>query len=176
MGALALPASAPAFDPLLEVKNFAKTTERQVHITLTPEFQARYQQQNVEGTAQLAEMLASDPGRMLGTEEDPTPNGAFNLCATYQFECAGDVRFYDWEENGAGLAHDVLFTARSGATIVGKVWATESGPAERPAIVITTGSVQAPQTLYWGLAATLAKHGYVVLTYDVQGQGRSDTL
>jgi hypothetical protein len=36
--------------------------------------------------------------------------------------------------------------------------------------------VQAPETLYWGLAATLAKHGYVVLTYDVQGQGRSDTF
>ena len=42
--------------------------------------------------------------------------------------------------------------------------------------MITTGSVQAPETLYWGLAATLAKHGYVVLTYDVQGQGRSDTF
>ena len=36
--------------------------------------------------------------------------------------------------------------------------------------------MQAPETLYWGLAATLAKHGYVVLTYDVQGQGRSDTF
>ena len=42
--------------------------------------------------------------------------------------------------------------------------------------MITTGSVQAPETLYWGLAAALAKHGYVVLTYDVQGQGRSDTF
>jgi dienelactone hydrolase len=42
--------------------------------------------------------------------------------------------------------------------------------------VITTGSVQAPETLYWGFAATLAKHGYVVLVYDVQGQGRSDTF
>ena len=42
--------------------------------------------------------------------------------------------------------------------------------------MITTGSVQAPETLYWGIAATLAKKGYVVLTYDVQGQGRSDTF
>ena len=41
--------------------------------------------------------------------------------------------------------------------------------------MITTGSVQAPETLYWGFAANLAKRGYVVLTYDVQGQGRSDT-
>ena len=42
--------------------------------------------------------------------------------------------------------------------------------------MITTGSVQAPEQLYWGQAATLARHGYVVLTYDVQGQGRSDTF
>jgi dienelactone hydrolase len=173
---LALTGTAEAFDPVLEAKNFAKTTERQAHITLTPEFQARFQRQNVEGALDLARILAEDPGRVIGTEEDPTANGSFNLCATYQHECAGDVRFYEWEEGGAGIVHDVLFTARDGATITGRVWATETGPAERPAIVITTGSVQAPQTLYWGLAATLAKHGYVVLTYDVQGQGRSDTL
>ena len=42
--------------------------------------------------------------------------------------------------------------------------------------MITNGSVQAPEQLYWGQAATLAKHGYVVLTYDPQGQGRSDTF
>ena len=35
--------------------------------------------------------------------------------------------------------------------------------------------MQAPEQLYWGQAATLAKHGYVVLTYDPQGQGRTDT-
>ena len=52
----------------------------------------------------------------------------------------------------------------------GPFW-TAAGPAQRPAVVITTGSVQAPETLYWGLAAALAKAGYVVLTYDVQGQG-----
>jgi dienelactone hydrolase len=69
----------------------------------------------------------------------------------------------------------VLYTARSGATISGNIWTTEEGPAERPAVVITSGSVQAPETLYWGLAATLASHGYVVMTYDTQGQSRSDT-
>jgi dienelactone hydrolase len=43
-------------------------------------------------------------------------------------------------------------------------------------VVIVNGSVGAPETLYWGIAATLAKRGYVVLTYDPQGQGRSDTF
>ena len=54
----------------------------------------------------------------------------------------------------------VLFTARNGATLSGHVWATRAGPAQRPGIVITNGSVQAPETLYWFVAQTLAKAGY----------------
>jgi alpha-beta hydrolase superfamily lysophospholipase len=50
-----------------------------------------------------------------------------------------------------------------------------AGPALRPAVVVTTGSVQAPEVLYLWAATTLAKEGFVVLTFDVQGQGRSDT-
>src|SRR6266513_5741979 len=45
----------------------------------------------------------------------------------------------------------------------------------RPGIVITNGSVQADEQLYWYAAQTLAKDGYVVLTFDPQGQGQSDT-
>ena len=41
--------------------------------------------------------------------------------------------------------------------------------------MITNGSVQADEQLYWFVAQTLAKHGYVVLTWDPQGQGQSDT-
>ena len=40
--------------------------------------------------------------------------------------------------------------------------------------MITNGSVQAPEELYWLQAAELAKAGYVVLTWDPQTQGRSD--
>jgi hypothetical protein len=42
--------------------------------------------------------------------------------------------------------------------------------------VITTGSVQGSERMYWWLAEDLAERGYVVLTYDVQGQGTSETL
>jgi dienelactone hydrolase len=161
----ALPAAALAFDPELEVKNFAKIGERFAHITATPEFQARLLQANIDNNVETALIQATDPQRLF-----------VNICGTRTNECAGDVRFYDWTDTGAGIRTPVLFTARSGATLSGNVWATEEGPAKRPAIVITTGSVQAPETLYWGTAATLAKHGYVVLTYDVQGQSRSDVL
>ncbi len=46
--------------------------------------------------------------------------------------------------------------------------------ARKPGIVITNGSVQAPEQLYWATAAALARAGYVVLTWDPQTQGRSD--
>jgi hypothetical protein len=47
----------------------------------------------------------------------------------------------------SGLVKPVLFTARSGATISGHVWAARSGPASRPGIVITNGSVRADEHL-----------------------------
>ena len=163
---LATAAAAQAFDPALEAKNFAKTAERERYVTLTPEFQARLIQAGIDNLASLAEIAATDPER----------NFAGNVCANGGQECAGDVRFYDWEDAGFGIVEPVLFTARNGATLSGHVWATKDGPPKRPLVVITNGSVQAPEQLYWGQAATLAKHGYVVLTYDPQGQGRSDTF
>jgi dienelactone hydrolase len=162
--ALIVVAAAQAFDPALESKNFAKTKERDQYVTLTPEFQARLTQANTDNLASLADIAANDPER----------NFSGNVCANEGQECAGDVRFYDWPEAGFGIRKPVLFTARNGSTISGHVWATKGG-GKRPLIVITNGSVQAPEQLYWGQAATLAKHGYVVLTYDPQGQGRSDT-
>jgi dienelactone hydrolase len=163
--AMAVPAAALAFDPQLEAKNFAKTSERVANVTGKPEFLARLHQQNLEAQIQWTQLRANDP------ERNPA-----NVCARRSQECAGDIRFYDWEESGYGLMTPVIFTARSGAVISGMVWGTVAGPERRPGIVITTGSVQAPETLYWGLAASFAKAGYIVLTYDVQGQGQSDTF
>jgi hypothetical protein len=42
--------------------------------------------------------------------------------------------------------------------------------------VITDGSIQAYQQLYYWAAEGLAQYGYEVMTYDVQGQGDSDLL
>ncbi len=156
--------TALALDPAAEAQNFAKTEERQLHVTSTPEFQLLLQERNLQAPLEIAGILANDPER----------NFLANVCSQRGQECAGEIRFYDWRESG--LKRPVLFTARSGATISGNVWATRAGPPNRPAVAITTGSVQAPETLYWGIAANLAKRGYVVLTYDVQGQGRSDTF
>ncbi len=72
-------------------------------------------------TEALAEQ-AADPGRLFSDD----------LCWNGGNGCAGDVRLYDWQKNGYGLVQKVLFTARDGATLSGRVWATRSGPKKRP--------------------------------------------
>jgi dienelactone hydrolase len=157
-------AAALGFDPVTESKNYSKTSERAA-IYDTPQYQAKLNtvsQQNFENALAIQ---AADPERQFTTD----------LCWNGGNGCAGDVRLYDWQANGYGIVQPVLYTARDGATISGHVWATKAGPAQRPGIVITNGSVQANEQLYWFAAQALAKAGYVVLTFDPQGQGQSDT-
>ena len=85
-----------------------------------------------------------------------------------------------------GLQVPVSYTNRYGALIRGNVFAPLPGAKDPytgaelkppyPGVVITTGSVQGSERMYFWLAQDLAERGYVVLTYDVQGQGRSETL
>jgi hypothetical protein len=154
---------AQAFDPAIEADNNSKTHEREA-IYSTPTYQARLREISARNAAAARAMQVNDPEREFSG----------HLCTTGEDGCAGDVRLYDWQTNGYGIVQPVLFTARNGATISGQVWATRGGPAKRPGIVITNGSIQAPEQLYWFAAQTLAKAGYVVLTSDPQGQGQSD--
>jgi dienelactone hydrolase len=154
---------AGAYDQAAEAQNYSKIEERQT-IYDTPEYRALLAQVSLQNQAAAITMQASDPER----------NFSGHLCTSGGDGCAGDARLYDWEAKGYGIVEPVLFTARSGATISGHVWATRSGPARRPGIVITNGSVQADEQLYWFAAQALAKAGYVVLTSDPQGQGQSD--
>jgi dienelactone hydrolase len=147
-----------------EAANYSKIEERARYEHMLPEYRALLLQESIENEAEVIQMRLADP------ERQPS-----NLCGHPMDGCAGDVRLYDWGEQGYGIEIPVLFTARSGATLSGRVWATRSGPRKRPGVVITTGSIQAPERLYLFAAQTLAKRGYVVLTYDVQGQGLSDT-
>jgi dienelactone hydrolase len=160
-----VPASALAFDPATEAQNFGKGNERQA-IYDAPDYQAKLRQVSIENRASAMAQQAADPER----------NFLAQLCATGEDGCAGDVRLYDWQAKGYGIVQKVLFTARNGATLSGHVWATKAGPAKRPGIVITNGSVQAPEQVYWFVAQTLAKNGYVVLTWDPQNQGQSDSM
>jgi len=82
-----------------------------------------------------------------------------------------------WTGAGRGRVDEISFPADDGATLNGYLFrppARVAGPY--PGIVITTGSIQGYQNMYFWAAEGLAEAGYEVLTYDVQGQGNSDTL
>jgi dienelactone hydrolase len=155
---------ATTFNPVVEAQNFSITQQRQT-IYDTPQYQAQLAADSASSTAQALATEAADPGRFFTDD----------LCWNLSNGCAGDIRLNKWATNGYGIVRPVLFTARDGATISGHVGATVAGPARRPGIVITNGSVQADENMYWYAAQTLAKAGYVVLTFDPQGQGQSDT-
>lgn len=90
-----------------------------------------------------------------------------------------------WEST-RGRARKVAFTNKYGAMLRGTVYrpapeARDPYSGERlrppyPGVVLTEGSVQGSEGMYEWLAQDLAERGYVVLTYDVQGQGTSETL
>ena len=155
---------ARSFNAAVEAKDFADVSERQA-IYDTPSYQAKLRLIGTQNGLAATEEEAHDPQREFSSD----------LCWNEYDGCAGDIRLYDWQTKDYGIVRPVLFTARDGAQISGHVWATRNGPARRPGIVITNGSVQADEQMYWYAAQALAKDGYVVLTFDPQGQGQSDT-
>jgi dienelactone hydrolase len=167
LGVSSAASAAPpkAFNAVQEAANYSITLQRQ-RIYDTPQYQTELLADTLGSGSQALAAEAADPGRFFTDD----------LCWNLGNGCAGDIRLYNWGTSGYGLVRPVLFTARNGATLSGHVWATVAGPAKRPGVVITNGSVQADEQMYWYAAQTLAKEGFVVMTFDPQGQGQSDTF
>ena len=74
-----------------------------------------------------------------------------------------------------GRVWAVSFRNRYDARISAHLWAPRKGVgrAPYPAVVFVNGA-GASEEQYWSFAEDLAEHGYVVLTFDPQGDGRSD--
>ncbi|HWC36273.1 MAG TPA: alpha/beta hydrolase [Mycobacteriales bacterium] len=85
-----------------------------------------------------------------------------------------------------GKITPISFTAYDGALLQGDLFTPlphardpythQRLHAPYPSVVIVTGSIQASAGVYRWLAEDLAERGYAVLTFDVQGQGQSETL
>jgi dienelactone hydrolase len=98
---------------------------------------------------------------------------------------AGNAYRQTWPRT-RGQVTRVAFTNRYGALLHGDVYAPLPGAKDPytgetlqgpfPAVVVTTGSIQGSEHMYQWIAEDLAERGYVVLTYDVQGQGTSETF
>ena len=155
-----------------EFRNYAKTQEAPAEQASDPDFMARWQRRSQRNGASYAERVAAEPGW----------RSHANLCATWGEQCTGDPALYPDVDardfyGTAGERRRVAFFDRQGARISGHLWTpVDAAPGDdRPGVVITNGSVQAPEPLYWWAAQALVEAGYVVLTYDPRGQGRSDS-
>lgn len=75
-----------------------------------------------------------------------------------------------------GRVWAVSYRNRYQAKISGHIWAPRSlaGVYRYPAVVMVNGSGDTEEE-YWSFGQDLAEHGYVVLTFDPQGAGKSDT-
>ncbi|CAB4715249.1 unannotated protein [freshwater metagenome] len=62
---------------------------------------------------------------------------------------------------------------RYGATISGRLYGPRTGRGPFPTVVMVSGAGVAKELYHW-VGEDLAEHGYVVLTFDPQGQGASD--
>lgn len=162
-----LPGAAVAGDPAApaaQQRLIAKGQERTTDFDTAP-FRRLLVAAAARRTGEQAAIPLADPERLPLT--DPCTVGT---------ACVGDVRLDRWAEDGHGIVKPFLFTARDGATLSGRMWATRSGPAKRPVVLIVNGSIVGFEELYWWAAQALAKAGYVVMTFDAQGEGRSDQL
>lgn len=152
-----------------EGTNYLRTREEANREFTDPLFQAQLAQQSALNIADYLAFQAENQFINQG-----------NLCREWAETCAGDPfrhpgtdPFYD----EVGQVVEVLRYDRDCARISGRVWAPIGAQPgdDLPGIVITNGSVQAPETLYWWAAQALVEAGYVVMTWDPRGQGRSDT-
>lgn len=82
----------------------------------------------------------------------------------------------EWQQAGRGFYESFYLASCTGSRITATLWIPKSPqPAEGyPGIVMSTGAAYAFQEIYFWAAEGLAEAGYMVLTYDVQGQGRSE--
>jgi len=156
-------AGARAFDQGAELRNFAKTAERPLY---DADYQAQLALQSLKGTVDAAALVAGDPSR-----------NPLTLCVSGALPCAGDPRLYDWGDR-YGVVWGVNWVNRNGAVTAGHVWAPLPQPGEArrmPCVVFFNGDL-APEQVYWWLAQLLARHGYLVMTFDPQDHGASDTF
>jgi hypothetical protein len=158
--------AAQAFDGGREADNFAKINERFANGESSPDFQAQLALQSLNGTVGLAQAVQANPNRLPA-----------NPCAAELDLCAGDPRLYDWKRK-YGVVRPVHYVNRNGALISAHVWAPLPRRGEQirrmPAVLIVNGDL-APENLYWYAAQAIARSGYVVMTFDPQGHGASDT-
>jgi len=176
-GVLAAPASAEPVDPARDAQNMADSYGRVTgpggQLQNPAYLPALIAATTATYVAQLLTQVAS-PTRLALTAGNLVPG--WNV---------GNPLRAGWSGT-RGRSREVAFTNRHGALLRGTVYRPLPGARDPytgrrltgpfPGVVLTEGSIQGSEGMYTWLAQDLAERGYVVLTYDVQGQGASETL
>lgn len=157
-----------------EAANYEKVLEAPAEQASNPVFMQRFQEQGLANFQAYVERGTADPSWNLSGASNSivTP-----LCTTWSMQCVGDPfrypgvdPFYETE----AVVEPFVYYDEGCARISGHVWKPIDAVSGLPAVVIENGSVQAPEPLYWWAAQLLVRNGYVVMTFDPRGQGRSD--
>lgn len=161
-----------------EQANFAKTGEGPAEFA-NADFQAAFQAQSTRNQLSWSTRAAQDPSWLFPQSGN---TALLPLCTTWSSQCVGDPFQYpeatgstgaDFYANEAEVI-PVVFYDQDCARISGRVWKPRNVNGPLPGIVIQNGSVQAPETIYWWAAQAFVRAGYLVMTFDPRGQGRSD--
>lgn len=164
-----------------EQSNYARTKEAPQEQASDPSFQRRWNEQTTSNELEYRQRM----------REETEWNYSGNSCRRWTTLCVGDPFLYPEDEplwsgdsfyEDTGQVQRVAFydsgldQDEGGARLNGRVWAPiDAEPGDQlPGVVITDGSIQATETYYWWAAQSLVSQGYVVMTYDPRGQGRSD--
>jgi hypothetical protein len=106
------------------------------------------------------------------TREESDWRSHANPTAQWCGRATGDPDSYD--VTGLGISRErVAFHDRDGARLSGHLWLPAGGDTH-PGVVLAGGSGHLPETPYWWFARRLAAEGYLVLTFEPRGHGRSD--
>lgn len=143
-----------------DLDNASRSSARQRGMFTSPEYGSAFVWSASESwlNAQTNQLRDLRTGRVHATLGQLLPGGA-----------VGDPEAYHDRE-----PIRIQFLARTGAKLSGRIWGAD-GDRPKPAVVITTGSIQGTEHMYWWAARALADAGYVVMTWDVQGQGESES-
>lgn len=158
-----------------EAANYARTLEAPAE-QLAAAFQQRLLPQSAANETAWLMRGVTDPDWFSPTSGNTnlTP-----LCTSWMLQCAGDPFRYPGVDpfytDEAEVTPLVIYDEDC-ARLSGRVWAPKGSKAGDglPAVIIENGSIQAPEPLYWWMAQALVRSGYVVMTFDPRGQGRSD--
>jgi hypothetical protein len=164
-----------------EQTNVARTFVANIE-QLNPAFIQRSQTQENDNRLAILDRFASDPSWSLPPTQGNTPATA--LSASGMGPYVGDPFRYPGVDGPDGKVFyeqeaevlPVVYYDQGCARISGHVWRPLhlADGQKAPMIVIKNGSGQASEQLYWWAVQPLVRAGYVVLTNDPRGQGKSD--